>query len=328
VTAAATGAGADASLPAPRSKLEAALRAGEFAVTAEIGPPRGSSPAPIRRKARILKDWVHAANITDNQSAVVRLASWAGCLLAMEEGVEPVMQLQCRDRNRIALQSDLLGAAALGIPNVLILTGDHTRFGDHPDAKGVFDLDSVELLWTARTMRDQQKLLSGRDLKPAPAWFLGAVENPFAPPYQWRAERLGKKVAAGAQFFQTQFIYDIPLFTRFMQRVRDFGFDRRCSILAGVGPIKSLRGLEFMRSEVPGMYVPDDVVRRLRGVPDDQVANEGLKLCSELIEQVRAIPGVAGVHIMAVSWEEAVPEILERAGIPRRTQAAPAATGD
>ena len=309
---------------APRSRLQAALQSGKFAVTAEIGPPRSASVTAIRRKAKLLHDWVDAANVTDNQSAVVRLASWAGSLVVMQEDVEPVMQLQCRDRNRIALQSDLLGAAALGIPNMLLLTGDHTRFGDHPDAKPVFDLDAIDLVWTARTMRQEARLLSGRELKPAPNWFIGAVENPFAPPYEWRAERLGKKVAAGAQFFQTQFIYDIPIFTRFMQKVRDLGFDKKAFILAGVGPIRSLRALEFMRGEVPGMYVPDDVVRRLRGVPSDKVAAEGLKLCSEIIQQVKDIPGVAGVHVMAVNWEEAIPEILEGAGLERR-QAEPVA---
>ena len=301
------------------SHLQAVLQDGTFAVTAEIGPPRGANVAPIRRKARLLREWVDAANVTDNQSAVVRMASWAGSVVVREEGLEPVMQLQCRDRNRIALQSDLLGAAALGIPNVLLLTGDHQRFGDHPDAKGVFDIDSIELIWTARTMRNQAKLLSGRDLKPAPSWFIGAVENPFAPPLRWRAERLAKKVAAGAQFFQTQFIFDIEIFRTWMQHIRDLGLDRKCSILAGVGPIKSVRALEHMRAEVPGMYVPDDIVRRLRGVPEDRVAAEGLALCSELITQIKDIPGVAGVHVMAFSWEDAIPEILERAGIPRRT---------
>ena len=303
---------------APASRLQAALQRGDFAVTAEIGPPRGSNIGPVRRKSRLLRDWVDAANVTDNQSAVVRMASWAGCMVAMQEGVEPVMQLQCRDRNRIALQSELLGAAGLGIPNLLLLTGDHPRFGDHPDAKAVFDMDSIGLIWTARTMRDQRQLLSGRELKPAPNWFIGAVENPFAPPLQWRAERLGKKVAAGAQFFQTQFIFDLPIFTRWMAQVRDLGLDRRCSILAGVGPVKSIRAMEHMRAEVPGMYVPEDVVRRLRGVPDDRVAAEGLKLCSEIIQQVREIPGVAGVHVMAFSWEDAIPEILEGAGISPR----------
>jgi methylenetetrahydrofolate reductase (NADPH) len=300
------------------SHLQAVLQRGRFAVTAEIGPPRGANIAPIRRKARLLRDWVDAANVTDSQSAVVRMPSWAGCLVTMQEGVEPVMQLQCRDRNRIALQSDLLGAAALNIPNVLLLTGDHPRFGDHPDAKPVFDLDSIQLIWTARTMREQRKLLSGRDLKPAPDWFIGAVENPFAPPLKWRAERLGKKVAAGAQFFQTQFIYDIPIFASWMQQVRDLGLDRRCFILAGVGPVKSLRALEHMRREVPGMYVPDEVVRRLRGVPEDRVPNEGLKLCSEIIMQVKEIGGVSGVHVMAFGWEDAIPEILAGAGLAPR----------
>jgi methylenetetrahydrofolate reductase (NADPH) len=299
------------------SHLQAVLQRGKFAVTAEIGPPRGANIAPIRRKAKLLRDWVDAANVTDSQSAVVRMPSWAGCLVAMQEGVEPVMQLQCRDRNRIALQSDLLGAAALEIPNVLLLTGDHPRFGDHPDAKPVFDLDSIQLIWTARTMREQRKLLSGRDLKPAPDWFIGAVENPFAPPLEWRAERLGKKIAAGAQFCQTQFVFDVPIFARWMTRVRDLGLDKRCFILAGVGPIKSLRALEHMQREVPGMYVPDAVVRRLRGVPPDRVAAEGAQVCSEIIAEVRTIPGVAGVHVMAFNWEDAIPEILERAGLTR-----------
>jgi methylenetetrahydrofolate reductase (NADH) len=303
------------------SHLQAVLQRGRFAVTAEIGPPRGANVAPVRRKAKMLRDWIDAANVTDNQSAVVRMASWAGCLVLKQEGVEPVMQLQCRDRNRIALQSDLLGAAAFEIPNVLLLTGDHPRFGDHPDAKGVFDLDSIQLIWTARTMREQRKLLSGRDLKPAPDFFIGAVENPFAPPLRWRAERLGKKIAAGARFCQTQFIYDVKIFAEWMQRVRDLGLDQRCYILAGVGPVKSLRALEHMRNEVPGMFVPDEVIHRLRSVPSDKVAEEGLKLCSEIIAQVKDIPGVAGVHVMAFSWEEAIPEILQRAGIPRRSGA-------
>ncbi len=300
------------------SHLQAVLQRGRFAVTAEIGPPRGANIAPIRRKARLLREWVDAANVTDSQSAVVRMPSWAGCLVAMQEGVEPVMQLQCRDRNRIALQSDLLGAAALEIPNVLLLTGDHPRFGDHPDAKPVFDLDSIQLIWTARTMREQRKLLSGRNLKPAPDWFIGAVENPFAPPLKWRAERLGKKIAAGAQFCQTQFIFDVAIFSSWMERVRDLGLDKRCFILAGVGPIRSLRALEHMRREVPGMHVPEEVVRRLHGVPEDRVAAEGLALCSEILAQVKEIPGVAGVHVMAFNWEDAIPEILERAGVGRR----------
>jgi len=303
----------------PLSKLHGALLRGRFAVTAEIGPPRSATLAPLHRKAKLLHDWVDAANVTDNQSGVVRLASWAGSLAIMHAGVEPIMQLQCRDRNRMGLQSDLLGAGAFGIPNVLLMTGDHPRFGDHPDAKGVFDLDSVQLVWTARTLRDQGRLLSGRELTAPPRWLIGAVENPFAPPLRYRAERLGKKIAAGAQFVQTQFIYDVATFARWMGDVRALGLDGRCHILAGVGPIKSLRALEHMRNEVPGMYVPDDVVRRLRGVPEARVAAEGLTICVEVIQQVRDIPGVAGVHVMAFGWEDAIPEILERAGIGPRS---------
>lgn len=310
-----------ASQDGPHSLLHATLRRGRFAVTAEIGPPRSATVEPIRRKARALREWIDAANITDSQSAVVRLGSLAGSIAAMQEGVEPVMQLQCRDRNRIALQSELLSGAAMGIPNMLLLTGDHTRFGDHPDAKPVFDLDSIQLVWTARMMRDQRKLLSGKDLQVAPRYLIGAVENPFAPPLRFRAERLGKKVAAGAQFVQTQFIFDVGIFARWMEDVRDLGMDKRCWILGGVGPVKSLRALEYMRNEVPGMYVPEEVMRRLRGVPSDKVSEEGIKLCAEIIQQVREIPGVAGVHVMAVSWEDAVPEILERAGIGKRAHA-------
>jgi methylenetetrahydrofolate reductase (NADPH) len=304
--------------PAARSQLQQAYLSGRFVVTAEIGPPRGATLAPIHRKARLLRDWVDAANVTDNSSAMVRLASWAGCLAVRQEGVEPVMQLQCRDRNRLALQSDLLAASACSIPNVLCLTGDHQRYGDQPDALGVFDLDSVELIWTARTLRDQHRLLSGRELRVPPSYCIGAVENPFAPPLEFRADRLGKKIAAGAQFVQTQVVFDVDTFARWMERVRALGLHRRCAVLAGVSPIKTLRGLEHIRHDVPGMYVPDHVVARLRGVPEDRVADEGIRVCAEIVEQVQAIPGVAGIHLMAFAWEEAIPEVLERAGIGRR----------
>jgi methylenetetrahydrofolate reductase (NADPH) len=298
----------------PTSHLEDVFQAGDFAVTAEVGPPRGANPEVVRRKARLVRGWVDAVNVTDGQSAVVRMASWAGSMLALEVGVEPVMQLQCRDRNRIALQADLLGAAAVGIRNVLLLTGDHMRFGDHPDAKGVFDLDSVQLIWMAATLRDRETLLSGRRLSSAPRWLIGAVENPFAPPLRFRAARLAKKVAAGAQFVQTQYIFDVGGFAAWMSQVRDLGLPERCKVLAGVGPIKSLRALDVMSHEVPGLVVPEDVTRRLRGVPPERVVDEGIKLCAETIEQVRAIDGVSGVHVMAFGHEEAIPEVLERAG--------------
>lgn len=306
----------------PARSLREALAAGRFAVTAEIGPPRGVDPDAIARKAALLRGWVDAANVTDNAGAAVRMSSLAGSLLAAEAGVEPVMQLVCRDRNRIALQSDLIGAAALGIPNVLLLTGDHPVFGDHPDAKPVFDLDSVQLVWTARALRDEGALLSGRAVDPRPRFLIGAVENPFAPPAAFRAARLGKKVAAGAEFCQTQFVFDVPAFARFMAEVVDRGLADRCSVLAGVGPVRSLRAYEFIRSSVPGVHVPEEVGRRLRGVPADRVAAEGVTLCVETIQQLREVPGVAGVHVMAFGHERGIPEILERAGL------APASTPD
>jgi methylenetetrahydrofolate reductase (NADPH) len=298
--------------------LRSRLQAGDFAVTAEISPPRGASTDAIRRKAELLRGWVDAINITDNQSSRVRLASWAGSLAAMAAGLEPIMQMTCRDRNRIALQSDLLGACAMGIRNVLMMTGDHPRFGDHPEAKPVFDLDSVQLLWTARTMRDERRLLSGRALEVAPDCFIGAVENPFAPPAGFRAARLGKKVAAGAQFIQTQFVFDVPAFSQWMTQVRDLGLHERCHILAGVGAIRSLRGMGFMNDNVPGVHIPEEIDRRLRGVPADRVPDEGARLAAEVIQQVREIPGVAGVHLLAGGNERAVPDILDRAGIGRR----------
>ena len=295
--------------------LRERLATGGFAVTAEISPPRGASTGPITEKAVLLRDWVDAVNITDNQASNVRLASWAGSLAAMAAGLEPVMQMTCRDRNRIALQSDLLGASALGIRNVLVMTGDHPKFGDHPEAKPVFDLDSVQLLWTLRHMRDQGAVLSGRPLNPPPACFLGAVENPFAPPAAFRAERLGKKVEAGAQFVQTQFVFDTDAFGRWMAQVRDLGLHERCYILAGVGAVRSRRALDFMRDKVPGVQVPDDVYRRLRVVPADQTAAEGARLSAETIQQLTMIDGVAGVHLLAAGNEQAVPGILDGAGV-------------
>jgi methylenetetrahydrofolate reductase (NADPH) len=297
--------------------LRERLASGSFAVTAEISPPRGASTDPITKTATLLRGWVDAVNVTDNQGSNVRLASWAGSLAVLAAGLEPVMQMTCRDRNRIALQSDLLGASALGIRSILVMTGDHPKFGDHPGAKPVFDLDSVQLLWTLRTMRDQAVLLSGRALDPAPSaeCFLGAVENPFAPPVEFRADRLGKKVEAGAQFVQTQFVFDVPAFGRWMAQVRDLGLPERCAILAGVGAVRSLRALDYMREKVPGVYVPDEVYRRLRAVPADRTAAEGVRLAAEIVEQVRGIPGVAGVHLLVAGNEQAVPGILDGAGL-------------
>lgn len=301
----------------PLSGLRAAFDAGRFAVTAEIGPPRGADAEAITRKADHLRGWVDAANITDNQGANVRMSSLAGSVLAQRAGVEPVMQLTCRDRNRMALQSDLLAAGALGIPNVLLLTGDHPRFGDHPEAKPVFDLDGVQLVWTARTLRDDGVLMSGKAVSQRPSWLIGTVENPFAPPLTFRARRLAKKVAAGAEFVQTQYVFDFAVFERWMASLRDLGVTEHCKVIAGVGPIRSLRALEFMRTAVPGVHVPDEVDRRLRGVPADRVEQEGIQLCVESVQRLATIPGVAGVHLMALGFEHGVPDILRRAGIPR-----------
>jgi len=301
----------------PGSRLRGRLEAGQFAVTAEVGPPRGADPAAVRRKVAPLRGWVDAVNITDNAGAHVRMASWAGCLLAAEAGIEPVMQLTCRDRNRLALQSDLIAAGTMGIPNVLLMTGDHPRFGDHPDAKPVFDLDGIQLVRVARAMRDEGLLLSGRPLSVRPGWLIGAAENPFAPPAGQRAAILGKRAGAGAEFVQTQFVFDVAAFGRWMAEVRDLGLDRRCRILAGVGPVRSLRALDHLRG-LPGMHIPEEVDRRLRGVPAGRVAEEGLAMCAEIIEQVRQIPGVSGVHVMAPGHEQAIPAVLGRAGLPQR----------
>jgi methylenetetrahydrofolate reductase (NADPH) len=304
----------------PRGALRARLESGQFAVTAEMSPPRGADPKAIGRKAAPLRGWVDAVNITDNAGAHARMASWAGSLLAAQAGVEPVMQLTCRDRNRLALQSDLLAAAALGIPNVLLMTGDHPRYGDHPDAKPVFDLDGIALIQAARGMRDDGLLLSGRQLTSRPDWLIGTVESPFARPAGQRATIFGNRVAAGAQFVQTQFVFDVPAFGRWLAEVRDLGLDQRCRILAGVGPVRSLRALSHLR-RLPGVHIPDEVDRRLSAVPADRVAEEGLAMCVELIEQVRQLPGVSGIHVMAPGYEHAIPDILQRAGLPRRDAA-------
>jgi methylenetetrahydrofolate reductase (NADPH) len=303
------------------------LASGQFTITAELGPVRGASAEAMRERGLLLAGRVDAVNLTDNQGAHVRMSSWACALAARDAGLEPVMQMTCRDRNRIALQSDLLGAASVGLRNLVFMTGDHPTLGDHPGAKPVFDLDSVTMLWTARTMRDEGRLLSGRELKPPPRWFLGSVENPSAPPLDFRAIRLRKKIGAGAQFIQTQYVFDVALFARFMTQVRDLGLDERCHILAGVGPVCSLRALSHMQNGVPGLCIPEDVARRLRCAAEDRVAEEGVSICAEIIGELRQIPGVAGVHVMAMGNEHRIPAILERAGFQPRPPASVAAAG-
>ncbi|HXW87823.1 MAG TPA: methylenetetrahydrofolate reductase [Streptosporangiaceae bacterium] len=302
------------------------LAAGDFVITAEIGPPRGADTGPVARKAAVLRGWVDAVNITDNQGATVKLSSLAGSVAAKRAGLEPIMQLTCRDRNRIALQSELLSASALGVPNVLIMTGDHPRNGDHPEATAVFDLDSTKLLAVARAMRDEGRLMSGKELKPPPSWLLGAVENPpgragSLAEAEAAAEkatgRLAGKIDAGAQFVQTQFVFDVPAFAAWMSRVRDRGLHERCAILAGVGPVRSQRALEHLAT-IPGVVIPEHVTERLTGLSPDLLRVEGEKLCSEIIAQLADVPGVAGVHVMAIGAEHAIPGIVQQAGLPPR----------
>ncbi len=294
------------------SVLGRALAAGEFAVTAEIGPPRGASTAPVTRKAALLAGWVHAVNITDNQSASARLAGWAGCLAVKDAGVEPIMQLTCRDRNRIALQSELLAASAAGIPNVLIMTGDHPRHGDHPDATAVYDLDSTALLAAARGMRDEGRLLSGRTLTPPPSWLLGAVTD--LAPADVAVGRLAGKVAAGAQFAQTQYVFDVPAFARWLRQAGDAGLLDRCRVLAGVGPVLSPRALAHL-GRIPGVLIPDAVADRLAAGGDDHFRAAALELCAETIAELRELPGLSGIHVMAPAAEHIIPEVLRAAGL-------------
>jgi methylenetetrahydrofolate reductase (NADPH) len=306
------------------SRLERLLAGGTFAVTAELGPPKGADPEVIRRKADILRGSGDAFNITDCQTAVTRLSSIAAAALMMPLGLEPVVQMVTRDRNRIALQADALGAAALGVKNVLCLSGDHQKFGNHPTAKGVFDLDSLQLVSCLRKMRDEGKFVSGDDISTPPKFFIGAVENPFADPLEFRVVRLGKKIAAGADFIQTQGVFDLERFRRWMELVRAAGLHEKTHIMAGIIPMKSGGMAAYMQSSVPGVVVPDDMVARMRGAKEKGTTpkEEGIAIAVEIIDQVRAIEGVRGVHIMAVEWEEAVPEIAQRAGLLPRPEPA------
>ncbi|KIX15881.1 methylenetetrahydrofolate reductase [Dethiosulfatarculus sandiegensis] len=302
------------------SRLEKVLEAGHFAVTGELGPPRGCDIEVVHKKAGYLKGIVDAVNITDNQTAMVRMSSWATSLIAKEMGLEPNYQMVCRDRNRLAMQSDILGAAALGINTMLCLSGDHPKFGDHPEAHGVFDIDSVQLLSMVKKMRDEEKFLGGADLKGSPKMFIGAAANPFGDPFELRVFRLAKKVAAGADFIQTQCIYNMDKFREYMKMAVDMGLTEKTAVLAGVTPLKSAPMARYMANKVPGMDVPDDVVKRISGVPKENAADEGIKMLCEQIEEFKEIPGVKGVHIMAIEWEHKMPEIMERSGLLPRPE--------
>jgi methylenetetrahydrofolate reductase (NADPH) len=303
------------------SRLERILEKGEFAVTSECGPPRGADPEVIKKKGELLKGHVDAVNVTDNQTSVVRMSSFASCILLKEMGFDPILQMVCRDRNRIALQSDILGAAALGINNILCLTGDHQKFGDHATGKNVFDMDSIQLIQTVKWMRDEGKFLGGEELKGVPKLFIGAAANPFADPFEIRVPRLAKKVSAGVQFIQTQCIYNLDKFEQWMGMVRDRGLHEKVHILAGVTPFKSVGMARYMKNMVPGMDVPDELIERMKGVEKEKQAEEGIKICVESIQRLRTIEGVHGVHIMAIEWEEKVPEIVKQVGLHPRPSA-------
>jgi methylenetetrahydrofolate reductase (NADPH) len=317
------------------SNLERVLRGGYFAVTAELGPPQSADSSIIRKKAALLKGNCDAVNLTDNQTAIVRMSSIGAGTIAVQEGLEPVIQMTCRDRNRLAMQSDLLGAYALGMRNILCLSGDHQTFGNHPDSKNVYDIDSIQMVQMVAGMRDQRVFQNGEAFKgQEPRFFVGAAESPFAHPVEFRPYRLAKKVKAGANFIQTQLVYDIEAFKAFMEKVRQLGIHKETSILAGVGPMKSPAMAKYMKENVPGILIPDDLIKRMSaaGAPwagkkpeelskEDKKARsaayqaEGIKICIELIQQLQQVEGVAGVHIMAIEWEEAVKPIVEGAGL-------------
>lgn len=302
------------------SNLEKILKAGHFAFTGELGPPRGCDAAEVREKAAHLKGMVDAVNITDNQTAMVRMSSWAASLLVLDEGLEPNYQMVCRDRNRLAMQGDVLGAYAHGIKNMLCLSGDHCKFGDHPMAKGVFDVDSMQLINMVKTMRDEGKFQGGAEIEDPPKMFIGAAANPFADPFEWRVHRLAKKINAGVDFIQTQCIYNMDKFREWVKQANDMGLTEKVYILAGVTPMKSVGMARYMASKVPGMDVPDEVIKRLQGAEKGKVAAEGINMACEQIEEFKEMKGVAGVHLMAIEWEHKVPEIAEQAKVlPRPT---------
>jgi methylenetetrahydrofolate reductase (NADPH) len=300
------------------SKLEKILNEGHYAVTSECGPPRGSNPEHIIKKAELIKDHVDAINITDNQTSMTRLCSLAACIRLKLMGLEPVLQMVTRDRNRIALQSDILGAASFDIHNILCLSCDHNSFGDCPQGQNVHDIDSMQLAQMVRLMRDEGKFISGDELDGQPQMFVGAAANPFADPFEIRVPRLAKKVAAGVEFIQTQCIYNLDKFEEWMKGVVDRGLHEKCYILAGLTPMKSVGMAKYMQKRVPGMDVPDEVITRLQGVEKDKQADEGIKMCIESIERLKEVEGVKGFHIMAIEWEEKVPEIVEAAGLHPR----------
>lgn len=297
------------------SVIEKILSEGKLAVTSECGPPRGSAKATVVEKAQMLKGYVDGINVTDNQTAMVRMSSLSACIHIRNMGLHPILQMVTRDRNRLAMQSDILGAYSHDINTMLCLSGDHPHFGDHPMAANVYDMDSVQLIQTVRTMRDEGKFQGGDDILNPPKMFIGAAANPFADPFELRVARLAKKARAGVDFVQTQCIYNVPKFKKWMEGLRDRGLHEKVYVLAGVTPMKSAGMARYMKNKVPGMDVPDEIVKRMAGVAKEKMAQEGIDLCVETIEALKEVEGVAGFHIMAIEWEQKVPEIVERAGL-------------
>ena len=295
------------------SNLEKVLEAGQFAVTAEIGPPKSGSGRVVEAHGEEIGHAADAFNVTDHQTGVVRLCSLASCALLRRMGLDAVMQMLCRDANRIRLQGDILGAVALDIKNVLCLSGDHVKFGNHPEAKGVFDIDSVQLIQAVRTMRDERKFICGEEVGGEVPLFIGAVENPYADPFEYRTARLAKKVAAGADFIQTQAVYDVPKFALWMEEICEEGLDEKVHILAGIIPVKSVGMARYMKKFVSGVEIPGEMIERLEGAKD--VKEEGIRIILDIIDEVKQIPGVHGIHVQAVGWEEIVPEIMDKAGL-------------
>jgi methylenetetrahydrofolate reductase (NADPH) len=304
-----------------RGRFERALLSGRPVVTCEISSSDGADPEDVRRRGRLVRDYVDAVNVPDNTSGVVHASPISSCAILAQEGIDPIMHMTCRDRNRLALQSDLLSAALLGVRNILCLSGDHVIHGDHPQAKPVYDLDSTQLVELAIRMTREGRYLSGREIKPPPDLFPGSAENPFAPPYDFRPLRLAKKVQAGTRFVQTQIVFNVERFAEFMGGVRDLGIDRKVPILAGVAPIRSVKAARFMRDEVPGMEVPEMLVRRMEQAGDKKARreDEGIQICVEIIEDLRKVPGLAGFHLMPINWQSAVGEIARRARLQPAT---------
>ncbi len=301
--------------PYTANKLEYALRSGKFAVTAELGPVDSADPQAVLDNAALFGGVVDGINVTDASGAHVHMSSVAASTILAQAGYTPIYQLSCRDRNRIAMQGDIVGAAALGIPNVLCLTGDGVQVGDHPQAKPVFDFDSIQAIQMVRTLRDKSTFLSGRAIAQAPKMFIGGASNPFAPPYNVRPRRLAKKIQAGADFVQSQYCFDVPLFQTFMKQARDMGLHEKVYYLVGVGPLRSAKAAKWMRNNVPGVWIPDSIIERLEKTPKKEQREEGFRICTEIIEQVREIEGVHGIHMMAYKQEAYIPELLGRAGL-------------